>query len=62
MLKSKKDVSRVEKWNEGKLKSEGLKDHFQRKHHVWNKGFTTVIKELKQRIKTKTAKMKKYEE
>ena len=39
----RKDVSRVEKWKEGKLKSEGLKDYFERKYHVWNKGFTTVI-------------------
>ena len=58
----RKDVSRVEKWKEGKLKSEGLKDYFERKYHVWNKGFTTVIEELKQRIKAKTAKIKKYEE
>lgn len=58
----RKDVSRVEKWKEGKLKSEGLKDYFERKYHVWNQGFTTVIEELKQRIKAKTAKIKKYEE
>ena len=30
----RKDVSRLEKWKEGKLKSEGLKDHFERKYHV----------------------------
>ncbi|XP_065055326.1 uncharacterized protein LOC135683871 [Rhopilema esculentum] len=47
---------------EGKLKSEGLKDHLERKYHVWNKGVTTVIEELKQRIKAKNAKIKKYEE
>ena len=58
----RKDVSRLEKWKEGKLKSEGLKDHFERKYHVWNKGFMTVIEELKQRIKAKAAKIKKYEE
>ena len=35
----RKDVSRVEKWKEGKLKSEGLKDYFGQKYHVWNKRF-----------------------
>ena len=58
----RKDVSRVEKWKKGKLKSEGLKDYFERKYHVWNKGFTTVMEELKQRIKAQTTKIKKYEE
>eukprot|EP00795_Rhopilema_esculentum_P000616 gene616-10310_t len=52
----------IKKWKEGKLKSEGLKDHLERKYHVWNKGVTTVIEELKQRIKAKNAKIKKYEE
>ena len=58
----RKDVSRVEKWKEGKLKSDGLKDQLERKYHVRVKGFTTVTEELKQRIKAKSSRIKKYEE
>ena len=58
----RKDLSRVEKWRDGRLKSESLKGCLEGKYHVWKKGFVATVEELKQRIKTKTTKMKKYEE
>ena len=58
----RKDLSRVEKWRDGRLKSESLKGCLEGKYHVWRKGFVATVEELKQRIKTKTTKIKKYEE
>ena len=58
----RKDLSKLEEWKNNNLWSERKKELLERQYHVKNKGINAVVEELKQRIKAKTAKIRKYEE
>ena len=58
----RKDVSKLEEWKNNNLRSERKKELLERQYHVKNKGINAVVEELKQRIKAKTATIRKYEE
>ena len=58
----RKDLSKLEEWKNNNLRSERKKELLERQYHVKNKGINSVVEELKQRIKAKTAKIRKYEE
>lgn len=50
-------------WNNGKvIKNADLKRGLEQKYYVRRKGIKSVIKELKQRVKSKAAKIRSYEE
>ena len=52
----------MDQWKKNNLKSHNSKKRLQQSDHVKNRGIETVIEELKQRLKVKTAKIKKYED
>ena len=58
----RKDISKLDQWNRKSLKSEHIKKRLEQLYHVKRKGILVVIEELKQRVKAKAAKIKKYEE
>ena len=58
----RKDISKLDQWNRKSLKSEHSKKRLEQLYHVKRKGILVVIEELKQRVKAKAAKIKKYEE
>ena len=47
---------------EQQVRSERKKELLERQYHVKSKGSNAVVEDLKQRIKAKTAKQRKYEE
>ena len=56
------DLSKLDQWKQGKLKNEEEKGRLEEMYHVKKKGIGTTIKELKQRVKAKATKIRKYEE
>ena len=58
----RKDISKLDQWNRKSLKSEHTKKRLEKVYHVKSKGILVVIEKLKQRMKAKAAKIKKYEE
>jgi hypothetical protein len=59
----RKDLGRVEAWFKGKWKNtkKGDKDQLDRRYKLKAKGFNVVIEEMKQRITSKSAKIKRYQ-
>ena len=57
-----KDISKLDQWHRKSLKGEHTKNRLEQVYHVKRKGILVVIEELKQRVKAKAAKTKKYEE
>ena len=55
------DITRLEQWRVDKLESKYWKVRLQKKYFVKNKGVSTVIEELKQRVKVIKAKIRKYD-
>ena len=55
------DITRLEQWRVDKLESKYWKVRLQKKYFVKNKGISTVIEELKQRVKAIKAKIRKYD-
>ena len=55
----RKDISKMEQWKNNNLGKEDTKLYLEWKYHIRNKGLNAVIEELKQRVKAKTAKIKK---
>ena len=60
--KLRKDISKLEQWKDNSLKRNGEKERLEIIYHVRNKGFVTVIEELKQGVKANPAKIKRYKE
>ena len=55
------NITRLEQWRANKLESTYWKKRFEEKYFVKNKGISTVIEELKQRVKVIRAKVRKYD-
>ena len=62
IAKLRKDLSRLDKWKSSQLKSMAEKEQLEYRYKVKKKGIGIVIEKLKQRVVTKAAKMKRYEE
>ena len=58
----RKDISKLDQWNRNKLRKENVKEKLNEKYKVNAKGIRVVIEELKQRVKAKSAKIRKYED
>ena len=58
----RKDISKLDQWKWGKLGKEDVKKRLEQKYHVRKRKLETVIEELKQRVKSTAAKIRKYEE
>ena len=58
----RKDISKLDQWHRKSLNSEHTKKRLEQVYHVQRKETLVVIEELKQRVKAKAAKIKKYEE
>ena len=58
----KKDLSHLDDWFQGKWKKDKKrkKEEQRRKYRIKVKGFKVVIEELKQRISTKSEKLRRY--
>ena len=58
----RKDVSLIEKWETGMLRKESQKTRLDHLYGVKRKGYKRAAEELKQRIKTKVATLKRYKD
>ena len=58
----RKDLIKLEELKNNNLRSERKTELLERQYHIKNKRINAVVEELKQRIKAKTAKTRKYEE
>lgn len=56
-----RNITRLQQWKCTKLCSDYWKKRLERLYFVYNKGISTVIEELKQRVKAINAKIRKYE-
>ena len=55
------NITRLQHWKCNKLCSGYWKERLERLYFINNKGISTVIEELKQRVKAINAKIRKYE-
>ena len=58
----RRDLSRIEQMNKGLLNSSDLRNTIMTKYNVKRKGVSVVIEEIKQRVKAKAAKVKRYDD
>ena len=58
----RKDLSRIEQMNKGAMKDSDIRNRLMEKYRVRGKGMSVVIEEVKQRIKAKAAKVKRYDD
>ena len=62
ILQFRKDLSRVEQLGLGKKLKKKFVDILQRKYWLKQKGWKVVVEELRQRIKAKSCKVKRYQD
>lgn len=52
----------LEREKRGELRKSGKMEQLEKKYNIKGKGITTVLEELKQRILSKAAKIKRYDQ
>jgi hypothetical protein len=60
--KLRRDLSQIEKWREGSLKNELVKERLRNVYWIEAKGLQTVSEELKQRITAQAVKLQRYQQ
>ena len=60
--KLRKHINILERHQRGEIKRKKKYEELERKYNIKKKGIRTVKEELKQRLHSKTAKLKRYEE
>ena len=58
----RKDLIRIEQMDRGAMKDSDMRNRFMKKYQVKGKGMSVVKEEIKQRVKAKAAKAKRYDD
>ena len=58
----RKDLIRIEQMDRGAMKYSDMRNRFMKKYQVKGKGMSVVKEEIKQRVKAKAAKAKRYDD
>ena len=58
----RKDLSRIEQMDRGAMKNSDMRNRLMKKYQVKGKGMSVVKEEIKQRVKAKAAKVKRYDD
>ena len=57
----RKDLSRIEQMDRGAMKDSDMRNRLMKKYQIKGKGMSVVKEEIKQRVKAKAAKVKRYD-
>ena len=58
----RKDLSRIEQMDRGAMKDSDMRNRLMKKYQVKGKGMSVVKEEIKQKVKAKAAKVKRYDD